>query len=247
MHVQSCLTLCDPIDWSPPGSSVHGIFSARILEWISVSSSRGIFSTQGLNSHLLCLLHYRLILYHWATREASDAGNDWRQKEKRVAEDKIVRLYHQLNGHEFEQTLGDSGGQRSLTGYRPWGHQESDTTLQLKSNSNMTMYIKVHWKFTDNIDLISKFSKEYWTSLVAQLVKRLPTMRETQVQSLGREDLLEKELVTHSSILAWKIPWMEKPGRLQFMGSQRVRHNWVTSLSFSYGIYTKINGIYFFN
>ena len=57
------------------------------------------------------------------------------------------------------------------------------------------------------------------------MVKRLPTVRETQVQTLGREDLLEKEKVTHSSILAWKIPWMEEPGRLQSMGSQRVRHN----------------------
>ena len=59
-----------------------------------------------------------------------------------------------------------------------------------------------------------------WTSLMAQTVKRLPTMWETWVQSLGREDLLEKEMATHSSILAWKIPWMEEPGRLQFMGSQ---------------------------
>jgi len=59
---------------------------------------------------------------------------------------------------------------------------------------------------------------------VAQTVKRLPTMWETRVQSLGQEDLLEKEMVTHSSILAWKIPWTEKPGRLQAMGSQRVGH-----------------------
>ena len=50
--------------------------------------------------------------------------------------------------------------------------------------------------------------------------------------TLGREDLLEKEMATHSSILAWKIPWMEEPGRLQSMGSQRVRHSWATSLSF---------------
>ena len=64
-----------------------------------------------------------------------------------------------------------------------------------------------------------------WTSLVAQTVKRLPTMWETRVQSLGREDLLEKEMATHSSILAWKIPWTEEPGRLQSMGSQRVRHD----------------------
>ena len=53
-----------------------------------------------------------------------------------------------------------------------------------------------------------------------QMVKCLPTMRETEVQSLGWEDLLEKEMATHSSILAWKIPWAEKPGRLQSMGLQ---------------------------
>ena len=59
-------------------------------------------------------------------------------------------------------------------------------------------------------------------SLVAQMVKRLPMMWETQVRSLGREDLLEKEMATHSSILAWKVPWMEEPGRLQSMALQRV-------------------------
>ena len=69
-------------------------------------------------------------------------------------------------------------------------------------------------------------------SLLAQMVKHLPTMRGTLVQSLGREDLLEKEMTTHSSILAWKIPWMEEPGRLQSMGSQRVGHDRASSLSF---------------
>ena len=62
-------------------------------------------------------------------------------------------------------------------------------------------------------------------SLVAQTVKRLLTMQETQVQSLGWEDLLEKEMATHSSTLAWKIPWTEESGRLQSMGSQRVGCN----------------------
>ena len=64
--------------------------------------------------------------------------------------------------------------------------------------------------------------KLYRTSLVAQMVKHLPMMRETQVQSLSREDLLEKDMATHSSIIAWKIPWTE---RLQSMGSQRIRHD----------------------
>ena len=65
----------------------------------------------------------------------------------------------------------------------------------------------------------------YWTSLVAQMVKHLPTVRETWVRSLGWEDLLEKEIITHSSTLAWKIPWTEEPGRLQSMGLQRFRHD----------------------
>ena len=63
------------------------------------------------------------------------------------------------------------------------------------------------------------------TSLVAQRVKHLPAMRKTQVGSLGGEDPLEKEVATHSSILAWKTPWMEKPGGLQSMESQRVGHD----------------------
>ena len=65
----------------------------------------------------------------------------------------------------------------------------------------------------------------HWASLVAQTVKRLPTGREIRVQSLVWEDPLEKEMATHSSTLAWKIPWTEKPGRLQSMGSQRVGHD----------------------
>ena len=60
---------------------------------------------------------------------------------------------------------------------------------------------------------------------MAQTVKRLPTMWKTWVRSLGQEDPLEKEMATHSSILAWKIPWTEEPGRLQSMGSQRVGHD----------------------
>ena len=62
-------------------------------------------------------------------------------------------------------------------------------------------------------------------SLVAQTVKHLSAMQETPVQSLSWEDPLEKEMAAHSSTLAWKIPWMEEPGRLQSMGSQRVGHD----------------------
>ena len=63
------------------------------------------------------------------------------------------------------------------------------------------------------------------TSLVAEMVKHLPPMWETRFRSVGQEDPLEKEMATHSSILAWRIPWMEEPYRLQSMGSQRVGHD----------------------
>ena len=85
--------------------------------------------------------------------------------------------------------------------------------------------MKSQWKIRPNFfkqtDKL-KIYMVYRTSLVAQMVKHLPTIWETQVQSLGWEDPLEKEMATHSSTLAWKIPWTEVPGRLQYMGSQRV-------------------------
>ena len=78
--------------------------------------------------------------------------------------------------------------------------------------------------------LISVVLYSLWPSLVARRFKRLPPMWENWVQSLGWEDPLEKEMATHSSILAWRILMMEELGRLQSMGSQRVGHDWVTSL-----------------
>ena len=78
-------------------------------------------------------------------------------------------------------------------------------------------------------------------SLVTQTVKNLPAVQETQVWSLGREDPLEKEMATHSSILAWRSPWTEESGWLQSMGSQRARHDWVTNTFFHFqGIYPTV-------
>ena len=112
--------------------------------------------------------------------------------------------------------------------------------LCLSSSANGMQYCffksRVHkhwWQMFLPLPLATNSSwNSSWTSLVAQMVKRLPPMWETWVQSLGREDLLEKEMAIHSSILAWKIQWTEQPGRLQSMGLQRVRHDWTTSLSF---------------
>ena len=131
---QSCLTLCSSKDCSPPGSSVHRIFQARMLEWGAMSYSMGSSRPRGQTHCLSCI--GRQILYYSITWEAP---------------------------------------------------------LHLA----MSLHICLG------------------TSQVAQTVKHLPTMWETRVQSLGWEDLLEKEMAAHSSVLAWK---MEEPGRLQSTG-----------------------------
>ena len=93
----------------------------------------------------------------------------------------------------------------SLVGYSPWGRKESDMTERLHSLT------------------LRGYRYLPWASLVAQTVKRRPAMWDTQVQSLGREDAQEKDMTTHSSTLAWKIPWNEEPGRLQSHGVAKSR------------------------
>ena len=84
--------------------------------------------------------------------------------------------------------------------------------------------VKIHMEFS--VQSKSKLlQKQFWASLVAQRLKRLPAMQETWVRSLGREDPLEKEMATHSSTPAWRIPWTEEPRGLQSTGSQRVGHD----------------------
>ena len=85
-----------------------------------------------------------------------------------------------------------------------------------------------------------------WTSLVAQRLKHLLAMWETWVWSLGREDPPEKEMATHSGILAWRIPWTKDPGRLQSTGSKRVRHDWATSLSLSFSSAQLLSPVWLF-
>ena len=103
----------------------------------------------------------------------------------------MVGWHHQLNGHEFEQALGDGEGQGSLACCSPWSLKDSDMTEPLNSS------------FPGG-----------------SAVKNLPIMQETQVQSLGLEDPLGKEMATHSSIFAWENPWTEEPRELQSIGLQ---------------------------
>ena len=84
------------------------------------------------------------------TGKVPDAGKDWRQKEEEVTEDEMVRQHHWLSGYEFQQTLGDGGGQSSLACCSPWGHKESDTTEQL----NWTELIPEFWETGNSISII---------------------------------------------------------------------------------------------
>jgi len=81
---------------------------------------------------------------------------------------------------------------------------------------------------TSTVIMLRRCPEDVWASLVAQMAKNPPTMRETWVCPLGWEDPLEEEMATHSSILAWRIPWTEEPCGLQSMGSPRVGHDWAT-------------------
>ena len=147
--LQSCPTLCDPIDGSPPGSPIPGILQARTLEWVAISFSNEWKWKVKLKS----LSHVRLLATPWTA------------------------------AYEAPQSMGFS-------------RQEYWSGVPLPSLS-----------YAPTIPLIR-------ASLVIQMVKILPAMLETRVWSLSQKDPLEKGMATHSSILAWRIPWTEEPGRL---------------------------------
>ena len=94
------------------------------------------------------------------------------------------------------------------------------TSLLISFNKQLLSIFSVENSLFYIYNILNLFTKYQGASLVAQSVKNLPAMQETQVQFLGQEDPLEKEMATHSSILAWRIPWTEEPGRLQSVGSQ---------------------------
>ena len=125
---------------------------------------------------------------------------------------------------------------RSLVGYSPWDHNEQGTTEQLRlSQTHCGDYThQLFSVFLLNMSVF--FFLAIWlalaskgASLVVQRVEDLPTVQETQVQSLGWEDPLENRMESQSSTLAWRIPWREEPSGLQSMGLQRVGHNQMTN------------------
>ena len=103
-----------------------------------------------------------------------------------------------------------------------WSGDIVEKRIMLKFSSTKV------WVYTLPCFFIWTFNYKL-NEIMAQTVKNLPVMQETRVQALGWEDPLEKGMATHSSILAWRIPWTEKPGGLQFVGLQRVGHNWATN------------------
>ena len=119
---------------------------------------------------------------------------------------------------------GKSNGRRSLVGFSPWGRKESDTIKRLHFHFSLSCIGGGNGNPLQ-CSCLENPRDGGLASLVAQLVKNPLAMWETWVRALGWEDPLEKEMATHSSTLAWKIPWMEEPGRLQSMGSLGVGHN----------------------
>ena len=199
---QSCPTHSDPMDCRPPGSSVHGIFQARVLEWVPLPSPT-------------CLC-----------RRCKRCGFD-----PGVSKIPWSRTWQPtpvfLPGKSHGWTV--HGITKSQTWLSNWAHTQS--------SSYGFFYVKCVFSFLSNIQSLPKgfllcplFAQ---ASLVAQRLKRLPARWETWVQSLGQEDALEREMATHSSIPARRIPWREEPGGLQSTGSQRVGHDWSTSLTHS--------------
>ena len=147
---------------------------------------------------------------NWLIRKDPDAGKDWRQEEKRVTEDDMVAWHHRLNGDEFEQAPGVGEGQGSLAYCSPWGCRVGHNWVT-----------ELNWTPLETALPPQGEKRDYLchqASLLAQMVKNMLAMWDTWVQLLGQKDSLEKGMITHYSILAWRTPWTEKPGGLQFHG-----------------------------
>jgi len=128
---------------------------------------------------------------------------------------------------EAKETVRCSAGIQNGSGKKITGQWKSNAKLSPKS-SGLWEFICWVWRLHS---WALSFPRSH--SLIAQSIKRLLTMQETWVQSLAREDPLEKEMATYSSILPWKTPWTKEPGGLQSLGSQRVKQNWATHFRFS--------------
>ena len=166
-------------------------------------------------------------------------------KESRIEND--VVLTHMMVNSESERwqesNVGGCQNSKWMNQRKPMGYHPEGCMLELQSKliAERGVWLLVTWKpikwqvcwkgklpyFEISIEF-AMGSGEGWASLVTQSVKNQPAMQETQVQFLGWEDPQKKETATHYSILAWRITWVEEPGRLQSTGLQGVRRDWVT-------------------
>ena len=150
----------------------------------------------------------------------------------------FLRSTYVKYGSDGKASARNAGDLGSILGWGKSPGEGNGNPLQYSCLGNPmdrgSWWTMVHTVPRVKYDWATSLSLFLWTSLVAQTVKHLSTMQETWVPSLGREDPMEKEMAIHSSTIAWKIPWIEEPGGLQSMGSQRVGHDWATSLSFPF-------------
>ena len=218
------------MDCRPPGSSVHGIFQARILEWVVISFSRESSRPRDW-TWVSCI--GRWILYHCTTWEAQ------REREREVTQSCPTLCYLMdcsLPGSSvhgifqaivLEWIAVSFSKESSRPRDRTWVSHIVDrrcTVCDLSQRSRNCAYICI---------CVCR------ASLAAQRIKRLPAVQETQVWSPGWEDSLEKEMATHSSILAWRIPWTEEPEWATVHGVVKSR-TWLsdfTSFHFTSGLY----------
>ena len=156
-------------------------------------------------------------------------GGNWTEKAMATHSSTLVGKVPWM---EEPGRLQSTGSQR--VGH-DWATSPSQVERDIKGSVNLrfSFYKLGKWQFWDALSFKWSLNPLPGTSLVAQRLKHLSTMWETRVRSLGWEDPLEKKMAIHSSTIAWKIPWTEEPGRLQSMGSQRVGHDWLTSLLLS--------------
>ena len=165
----------------------------------------------------------------WPIGKQPNGGEDWRQKEMGMADDEMIRYHHQLNGHEFEQTLGDSEGQRSLMCYSRRDHKESDMT-SLQNNSNNSCFHLCFGSSWNSSTLATSCEElTHWKRLWCW-----EGLRAGEGDDRGWDGWM-------ASLTRWIWIWVNsgswwwtgRPGMLRFMGSQRVRHDWATELNWT--------------
>jgi len=205
---QSCQTVYDPMDCSPPDSLVCGISQARILEWVAFLFSKGSFQPRDWTCSLALQVDFTI----WATKEALDSTN------KVVLN--ILVLIHIIFSLFWVRT-------RNSPGSKLLSHREDISLIVQEIVKHFPKVVELEFQlFHVYVSIWCCQSLivailQMWVGFPGGLYgKEFICMQETEVRSLAWKDPLEKEMATHSSTLAWRIPWAEEPDGLQVVGSQ---------------------------